>query len=141
ARDASGCVVGGEALVEVVGVALHGDLGAGSQRDLGEHTDQRGSWDERGGPASDEHAGDRLAPGDLTADVGSTGGEVPLDQVPPVRPRGEGAVVAAMPAERHVEVEPERHGATLLAATRWPGVRLLPPRPHSASDPRRTLRG
>ena len=55
AVDAGGGV-GGEQLVgDVVGVALHRDLGAGCHRDRGQHAGQQRRRDERRRAAADEH--------------------------------------------------------------------------------------
>ncbi len=99
--------------VEVVGVALDGDLRPRRQRHGSEHSDQAVRVDQRRRSAADEDAGHRWPARSLLTDLALAGGQVALLQVEAVGPGREGAVVAPVPAEGHVEVEPERHARSV----------------------------
>ncbi len=108
-RYAPGAVGGEELLGHVVGVALHGDLGALGQRHPAEDLHQRRRRHQRRGAAPHEDRRRRRHPGsDEAVGVGTAGRQVRIGQVVAIRPRRERAVVAAGRAERHVEVDAER---------------------------------
>ena len=102
-----------EGLVDVVGIALDGDLRTVEHGDRADDRRQRVGRHQGGGPAADEHGGGcghaRLA---RAADLGPQCGEVAVDEVCAIGPGGESAVVALRRAERHVHVDTERslHG-------------------------------
>ena len=107
--------VGGEqARGHVLGVALDGHLGAGRPWHRVEHLDQQvGGQAGRGAPAEEHRGGVGQALAlDRPADLGDARRRVALHQVVPVGVRGEGAVVAPVPAERHVDVDAEGVGRT-----------------------------
>ena len=115
--------VGVEArVVGVLGVALDGHLGVGRPRDGGEDAAQ--GLGVRGGrrAAAEEDATSagrdrRVADGALRVEDAGVG--VALHQVVAVGVGGEGAVVAALPAERDVDVDAERavKGSTAVERT------------------------
>jgi hypothetical protein len=120
AGDAAGGVGPGPLQVEVVGVALHGHLGAGGEGNRGEDLQQLVGRYQARGPATHEHAGHRREAGRRLLDLAAARREVALGEVGAVGPGGEGAVVAAVPAEGHVHVDPERHLRSV------PSVRAAP---------------
>ena len=106
----AGPAVGTEVrLVGIFGVALDRDLGAGGTGNgLEDGAQELGVQARRGAPA-EEHAGRRRQRpgGGQTRQLGDTRPRVSLHQVVAVGVGGEGAVVAALPAERHVHVDAE----------------------------------
>ena len=101
-----GGAVGAQLLeVDGVGVALDGDLGVARARDGVEDGGESGCVEQRRRAAAEEHAGG-VGQGS-TLEVADARGDVVVDEVRPVGPRGEVAVVAPRRAERDVHVHPE----------------------------------
>ena len=110
----AGVGVGGDQLLgDVVGVALDRDLGAGAQRDARITAASPSAGTSDGvPPPTNTLVGGRHPGIDGPRDLGAHGGQVVVDQVRPVGPRRERAVVAPVRAERHVDVDPERRRLT-----------------------------
>ena len=95
---------------DVVGIALHSDLSAGGQRYHRQHRCKPIGRNPSRRTSADEHARDRVERG--TGDVDAQRVEVVADHMVAIRPRRERAVVAAVPAERYVDVDAERPRGT-----------------------------
>jgi hypothetical protein len=108
-RHPGGAPPGEEAGRGVLGIALGGDLGAGAARHGPEHPGEQLPGQARRGPAPHVHARRRGEALHLTGPVelGHTGRGVVVHERVAVGPGGEGAVVAARRAERHVDVDAE----------------------------------
>ena len=105
-----------------VGVALHRHLGVGDDRHRIEHRAERVAGHHRRRAATDEDARRRRHAGrHRPLYLDAHGVEIGLGEVMPIRPRGEGAVVAPMGAERYVDVDAE--GAGRLGHRSHPGQR------------------
>ena len=127
--------------VDGLRVALDGHLGARQTRDRAQDGASRCGGSSDGVPPpkkTDEAAG--IPAATARSDLGPARRHVLGDQVGPIGPRGEGAVVAATGAERDVHVHPERagcgHGPT-FAPTRSPFIAIQPggpTRPASAAS-------
>ena len=103
----------------VLRIALDRHFGPRRPWHRGEHLDQEIGREPRGCPAAEEHRGRRSQglPLDRPCDLDGAGRRIHLHQVVPVGVGGEGAVVAPVAAERHVDVDPERlHPVT---SCRW----------------------
>ena len=94
--------------VDRVGVALDCHLSATRERDVLEHAHQRVGRHERRRAAAEEHARGLGHPvADRAVDVGGARVEIRIDEVHPVRPGRERAVVTSLRAERDVHVHAE----------------------------------
>ncbi len=107
--DAGTAVRGELGRVDAVGVALDGDLGVGGALDRVEDAGELGPRDQRRSATAEEHARRRrqalVSP---AGDVGDARGDVLVDEMVPVGPRREIAVVTSRRAERDVDVDAER---------------------------------
>ena len=95
----------------VTSSGLHsiGELGPGDERHRSEHLDELPRRNSRGRPASDEPARHRREVGQRLRELTPARVQIAVDQVIAVGPRRERAVVAPVPAERHVHVDAEVH--------------------------------
>ena len=110
-------------LVGVLGIALDGDLGAGCARDGLEDATEKVRVEAGGGAPSEEDGGgsDEAAVADGALHLEDAGVDVALHEMVAVGVGGEGAVVAALPAERDVDVDAE--GGQRLAVERTERMR------------------